>query len=226
VAEVIIPSAYRGALIKLAEYSDTQIDELCSLLEAHPAVVTSRQVARDVADKLKTINADEGYSLLEAVIFLFYFLASRAGSRDVLLKEVTTGITTSGDEKQPKLAPPAIPNFQKNLNRFLSLSKVVHTAQALAVATDSQRLYSESKILSDLRPVFGNEVTSPPLGIVILHSLKIQFAEDGSEKEFFVGLNSADLRELQACIARALDKEASLRQFIEQSKMTLFETSV
>lgn len=223
-AEFRVPSAFRSALNQLAEQRDDAIDELCGLLESNPEVLTSRHAALDQSSKLTKMGPDEGYKILEAIIPLMFFRASHPQPITVFLKDVTAALTT-GEKEDSKLQPSVVPKFQKNLGRILALSAFTLKAKALSVGSDCQRLFSEAKILSDMRPVFGDNVSEPPLGIVLLHSLKIEFAEDGEEKEFFVHLDSRDLKDLQACLTRALEKDAVLRKHVEQSKLKIFETS-
>ncbi len=222
-ADVFVPSEMRPALVQLAALGDDAISELCSLLEANPDVLTSRQAAFEHASKL-TKFGDEGFSAIDAVVPLLFLKASSGKSTADLVKEITARLVT-GDKQEATLSTAAVPNFKKNLGRILELSKLTNRAKALSLATDSQRLFSDAKIVSDVRPVFGEDVSKPPLGAVILHSLKIGFAEDGEEREFFVTMDSKDLRELQSWITRALSKDATLSQFIKHSNIEQFETS-
>ena len=222
-ADVYVPSEMRPALVQLAALGDDAISELCSLLEANPDVLTSRQAAFEHASKL-TKFGDEGFSAVDAVVPLLFLKASTGKSTAGLVNEITARLIT-GDKKEATLTPAAVPNFKRHLGRILELSSLTNRAKALSLATDCQRLFSDAKIVSDVRPVFGEDVSKPPLGAVILHSLKIGFAEDGEEREFFVTLDSKDLRELQSWITRALSKDATLSQFIRQSNIEQFETS-
>ena len=222
-ADVFVPSEMRPALVQLAALGDDAISEPCSLLEANPDVLTSRQAAFEHASKL-TKFGDEGFSAIDAVVPLLFLKASSGKSTGDLVKEITARLVT-GDKQEATLSAAAVPNFKKNLGRILELSKLTNRAKALSLATDSQRLFSDAKIVSDVRPVFGEDVSKPPLGAVILHSLKIGFAEDGEEREFFVTMDSKDLRELQSWITRALSKDATLSQFIKHSNIEQFETS-
>ena len=222
-AEFRVHPKLRPALIQLAEQSDEALAELSKLLESNPDVLTSRQAAFDHAAEL-TKFGDDAYSIVEAIVPLLYYKASSAKSTAEVLREIIPGLK-SGEKNEPKLPSASVPKLQKHLERILELSDLTLKAKALALATDYQRLFSDVKVLSDIRPVFGERVSDAPLGAVVIHSLRIGFAEDGEEREFFVTLDSKDLRELQAGISRALEKDATLRRFMEQSKLQLFETS-
>ncbi len=222
-ADVFVPSEMRPALVQLAGFGDDAISELCSLLESNPDVLTSRKAAFEHASKL-TKFGDDGFSAVDAVVPLLFLKASTGKSTADLVNEITASLIT-GDKEEATLSAAAVPNFKKHLGRILELSKLTTRAKALSLAADCQRLFSDAKIVSDVRPVFGEDVSKPPLGAVILHSLKIGFAEDGEEREFFVTMDSKDLRELQSWITRALSKDATLSQFIKQSNIEQFETS-
>src|SRR5712691_1845996 len=221
-ASIFVPSQMRSPLVQLAAQSDDAVSELCNMLESNPDVLITRQAALEQASKLTKL--DDAFPVVEAVINLLYYKASTGKSTSDLVKEITARLTT-GDKSESKLSSTAIPNFQKQLGRILELSGLTLKAKALSLAADCQRLFSDAKILSDIRPVFGDDVSVAPKGVVVLHTLKVGFAEDGEEREFFVTLDSQDLRELQTCVARALSKDVSLSQLVNQSNLQKFETS-
>lgn len=221
-AEFRVPQRVRSALIKLAEQSDEAIDELGALLESNPDMLTSRLAALEGSAKLTHVRTDDAFSIVEAVIPVLYFHASNPSA--TFVRDIVRALTT-GEKTDQKLDKKAGEPFKRNLTRILSRSGIVLKTKAVSVATDAQRLFSNARILTDLRPVFGEDVSEQALGTVILHSLKIGFAENGRENEFFVTLDSKDLRNLQGHIARALSKEASLKTFVEGTHLKLIDTS-
>jgi hypothetical protein len=222
--ELGVPTRFRPALISVSALSDDAVNELAQTLEAHPDVLTSRQAAVDHASKLQKMPVDEGLAILDAVVPLMFYMATNSRTTEQVLKELKVALTT-GDKSDVKLPRDSLERFQKNIVRFLELSSVALKAKALSIAADCQRLFSEAKVLSDLRPVFGSSVKSPPLGAVVTHTLRISYAENGEEKDFFVVLDAKDLTSVQECIARALDKNSSLLALIESSKLQVFDTS-
>jgi hypothetical protein len=111
------------------------------------------------------------------------------------------------------------------LSVLLDLSGVALKAKALSVATDCPRVFSTTKILSDVRPIFGDDPSKRPVGAVVLHNLRITYAENGEEQNFFVQLDTRDLKSLQENVNRALAKDSALRQFVQESRTQIFETS-
>jgi hypothetical protein len=222
-AEFRVPDRFRSALIQLSGFSDDVINELSSTLEANPDVLTSRHAAFENASKLTKLTAEEGFPVIEALVPILYVAAAGRRSTDEVVQEVVNALTT-GKKDEPKLTKSSIPEFKKNLSKVLSLAGLTLKAKALSIATENERLYSEAKILSDIRPIFGDKVSEAPLGAALLHSLRIAFAEDGQTKELFVTLDTRDLRELQECITRALEKDKTLRNLIGQANLKIFDS--
>lgn len=199
----------------IAGLQDPVVDELRALLEGTPQILFSREAASDHSAKL-SLPREDGQLLLEAVVSLIYFMGSHGKSAEEVVKEVSK--TTHGMSIDQA-------RFEKNLARILKGSGLVFAAKALSVATDCPRLFTEARVISDLRPIFGDTVAESPLGAVITHSLRITYAEEGDEKEFFVSLDSRDLTTLQDHIARALQKDKTLRALVANTKLKIYETS-
>jgi hypothetical protein len=77
--------------------------------------------------------------------------------------------------------------------------------------------------LSDIRPVFSEDIQSRPTGAVLVHSLKIEFMESGERKQFFVALDSSDLELMSEVLSRAKQKDLVLRKILADSDMQLLE---
>jgi hypothetical protein len=212
-----VPDWMRPGLEIIARLSDQDVAELRALLEKNPDVLFSRQAAAKHAGKLRQMPAQESQLLLETVVPLIYFMGAQGKSPQVLLQDIHEAVREMPADQYGR--------FSSNLSRILTDSSLVVAAKALSVATDCPRLFTESRIISDLRPIFGEQTSEPPSGAVITHTLRITYAEEGGEKEFFVYLDSRDLDELQGQIKRALDKDTTLRRLLQRTNLKVFETS-
>jgi len=78
-------------------------------------------------------------------------------------------------------------------------------------------LYCDAKILSDIRPVFGDDLSEGPISAVITHTLKLAYHEGGEHKEFFIVMDQQDLITLFEVIDRAHEKEQALTGLLQKS---------
>ena len=91
---------------------------------------------------------------------------------------------------------------------------------------DHENSFCDAKILTDLRPVFGASAEVQPEGIVVTHTLKLEYHDDrGAHRKFYVALNQDDLETLRNVLERA-DKKANslqaLSEFIPENHLFPF----
>ncbi|MEP7353629.1 MAG: hypothetical protein ABI824_10400 [Acidobacteriota bacterium] len=107
---------------------------------------------------------------------------------------------------------------------LLGIQSLKLWAKASNVQHQYGEIFADARIISDIRPVFEPEGTTP-MGAMVVHNLKMSSTDGRGElRERFFALDSADLDILQAVIQRAKDKTASLDQIIERSNLTYFHS--
>jgi hypothetical protein len=220
--EIRIQEQFRPAMFRLAAAESAAINELIQLLGKNPDFLNSRSKAQERTARLRKMNPNDGLAIIEAVIPLMYWRASSGASTGDMVSDVVTQLTTEG---KPRLKRQDVARFSKALTAILEIKSVTLTAKANAIAGDSPRMYTVSKVISDLRPVFGEDASAAPVGAVILHNLRITYGDGGREEQFFVDMDARDLRELEAQVQRALKKDTALRQFIADADLQLFDPS-
>lgn len=84
--------------------------------------------------------------------------------------------------------------------------------KALMLSNDVPRIFNESKIISDIRVIFGDEIESDKKFAVVSHQLKIDLIEDSREKSIHINMDIEDLKKLRNQIDRAFVKDALMKQ--------------
>lgn len=114
-------------------------------------------------------------------------------------------------------------SIKDRLRKALSLEGALPIgAKARDVLTENERFYLDSRIITEMRPVYGDP-SSKPQAAVILHTLKIVAYESFRNAEFFVTLDNRDLKQLRADIDRAIKKTGGLKSAIEEMEMHYLE---
>lgn len=105
--------------------------------------------------------------------------------------------------------------IRNSLAAILSLDKTVGViAKGFGVVSEFERLFESARVVTDLRPVFGDKVTDRPVALAVVHELRVKYyAADGS-KEFFVSLDSSNIKLLREAMERALQKEDTLKALV------------
>lgn len=148
--------------------------------------------------------------LAEAMVGVHYLRLSPFSDGE-LLEEVRRAWTHWG--KKGESAEILIANIQTLLN-----SSVLHASvKALSLIGDHDKLFISSRILTDIRPVFDDDVLNATLACLVTHTLKLSIRVDGRPQNIFVAADSEDLIQLRETIDRALDKGKTLADVIRSS---------
>jgi hypothetical protein len=215
-----IPDPARAPLAKLLALTP---ENRKRLVAAVCSVKPKLRIADWVSAVSEGFGADRGdiEDIVSTVVTLYRVRAMDPGqSVEDLVADLRSAAERSGDSSLAK--PEAWAAVASDVAALLSADDTLGvTAKALAVMTGVERNFLGSHVLTDLRPVFGSEIT-PAAGVVV-HYLAITFSQDGETREIVFGLDSNDLRTVNAVLERAMKKEASLRKFMEQTKLPIFE---
>jgi hypothetical protein len=201
-----VPARHIGALKYIASAEDDAFDQLLSALADEPA--SSRA---EVEDQVKGLlpNDDDvpGYRPLVGAIMALCVLR---GSEDA--SEFAAEIA-QGEELEFEDTERAI--FEPRLARVLGLEPLTNLAKAANLISESDKLYGEGRIITDIRPVFPpTDPSRRPSGALILHTLKIDYYKDEEFASGYFVLDDVDLQMLRKAVDRALEKSKSLRELL------------
>src|SRR5262249_13168735 len=101
------------------------------------------------------------------------------------------------------------------LSALLASEPISTNVKALQLQQDHERLLVRSHIVTDARPVFGASVRKAPVTMLITHTLKLSYYEEGRTREFYIALDSEDITGLKEALTRAEDKANSLAKTLE-----------
>ena len=114
--------------------------------------------------------------------------------------------------------------FAAFVERILDVNKDLGViAKANDVLTNHEHVYCTARMLTDIRPVFSSDAEQKPESFVLVHTLKITYHDDEEHKEFFVALDTADVRNLLEVIQRANTKTKTLETFFKESLLNYLE---
>jgi hypothetical protein len=129
-------------------------------------------------------------------------------------------VTTMRESGQPELRidDDKTGMVTERLAKLLAIESLnVVETKAQELKAEFEHTFCDSRIFTDLRPVFGGDVAKPPSVMLIVHSLKFGYHDSGENRhrEFHVALDSSDLAALKDVIARAEKKAATLKSQLE-----------
>ena len=210
-----IPQPYREPLATLAQLPE---DVASRLVEAIGALEAYSPVSR-IQKATETILGN-GASPGEKQLGL-PLLALRGQLRQATPDDIAERLSQSSDLD---LDPTSRANLRSRAAAILATPVYETTAVATDLQTQNGRNYQSARIVTDVRPIFQEDIDHPPTGAVLVETLQIQtWTRDGGSELIFVSMDETDLKQLKLTIDRALHKTETLKTFINEKGLSYFE---
>lgn len=187
---------------------ENKFNQFIKASKSSPIVSSADALISNLSKEIKIFPAEELEEVIKTVDSL-YHVREFSGVRhdrffNDLLEDLCDGINEAN-----------CTTIKANLQALLDIPVFKAIAKADRLQNDGDRIYCESKIISDIRPVFDADPKAKPIGAVVTHTLKIAFHGD-DHNEFRVVLDSEELTSLKENIERALQKDEALRKMISE----------
>jgi hypothetical protein len=131
---------------------------------------------------------------------------------DAVLGGVRSGLKTA----DPPWDGPAIERWRElepAFRRLISSKKIETTAKVLDLSYDYANLLQATRIVTDIRPVFDNDVTKID-GAVVSFTLRLSYDNSEGNHSLSIAMNQEDIKILKDQCDRALKKGALARDTI------------
>lgn len=216
-----IPESQRRGLARLLSLRNDEFEALRDALREAPSnLLPPRLIGR--IKGLPSLNRAEMEDLL-AVLFSLAATQERNGLDSGTLAEQV--VRAAVVEKLPGLKQQDSTGTAERLASLFEVGRLGVAAKAMDLLSDRNQLYAESRILTDLRPIFTGSATTAPRGAAIMHTLRIDTYVPEGRREHFFSLDMEDIRDLRRHIERAIQKEDELRRLLQDKVAIIDSTS-
>lgn len=199
-AEFMIPKALKPGFKELLNLGDDDFNKVIELLDETSVGIGPNSFQDFFLEKT---NHKFENSVLPQALFSFGSLLLRNTENE--FSELARKLAASYDSEINK------EDFEKLCSRLeIIFSKSInlkHTVKALELLGENDHVYSYSRIISDIRTIFNDDIENQNRRAVVIHNIRFDYKHNGQSKEFYISLDNADLNKLKRNIERALDKE-------------------
>lgn len=214
-----IPKPYEIGLVKIFNLSEGAIYSLTVALADVKPTLKSKALAASIAAKVQGITPQDIESLIDTLASLSLARMSMEMSISEFAENIVEAIEES-EIKPQNLNEDTRSSFKSKLESLLNIGVIRIAAKADEVLHQHEHALSRVRIFTDIRPVFGDEPKAAPEAIVIVHSLKLTYIQEGDLKDFFVAMDASDIKMLRDALDRAEQKAESLKAILSQSNLS------
>ncbi len=188
--------------------------------DAFAAALVELEHSPDSGPSIPGISPDDAAQLKNAVDSMYTVRAFSDVGVDEFVSDVCDALREIGE-----LAPADERSFRERLTRVLSIDALSVAAKAVLLQNEHEHDYCSARILTDARPVFGENPADPPAAVIITHTLKLSYHQGagGRLQEIYLAIGSSDIHELRSVLDRAEKKAESLRAVLEASRVRLID---
>lgn len=169
----------------------------------------SRQLSKDVSIPV---------SRMKMLLSMFVNMYAARLAQELSAEQFAQQICDFAAASSTPTLKPADGNWEPIRQFIAALLNLTNTlgviAKAAILLTESERLFGDGRIITEIRPVFADNLDDRPSAAIIVHTLRIQYSDAEGSKEFYVALKSIDVQKLKKTTERALTKEQNLRRVV------------
>ena len=165
-----IPDEYAPGLAQLIALPDQAIRELTSALAESQAFVDIKDASVGtslISAKVPSVPVKDLRRIMAALLSLYSVRASFDVSAEEFLEDLVRAIKRS---RRPELTlddPDLDRAFRHRLRELLALSGLTTASKAIVLQHEHEHTLCTARIFTDARPVYGEDVTTPPNAIAV-----------------------------------------------------------
>ncbi|WP_017662606.1 hypothetical protein [Baaleninema simplex] len=203
---IAIPDKYKPGLIQIGSISTSEMDSLVSALNSiGERSLDLGAIAREVFEKAASgLSERVVLDIISSLFSLKAFIEYGGYDIEEILVDLTLNLELEENQKEV---------FKDRIQEFLEIPEISFFLKANLLTQEYEKIYSSSRILTDIRPVFEKDDFK---SVIVVHSLRIQYSSQEGSKEFFVALDGSDLQELQEQIQRASKKSRLIEDKLKE----------
>ncbi len=213
-----IPPEHQSGLVKLALLSGQVAVQLHTVMSAAAQKAGGGSVSAEHLGPISGLSRADLEKIVDAVVGLNFARVYSDADIEDFAKDVSESLQAAAPSGFPTTKD-SIDQFRKRIEEFLSIDGITRSAKTEILRYAHERSVHSLRILTDIRPVFGDDVEKPPEAVVIMHTLKMAYHRAGRLDEAFFGMDESDLRHLKEAAVRAELKAKSIRTALAKARL-------
>jgi hypothetical protein len=204
-----IPEEFKSGFTTLIKLNDSQFDQLKDVLRSTKSGELDAALSQDLVASLG-LKPMDALTLGVTIISVYRLLFQTTGS----VAEVSLGLEAAFRSTASPASEQIGARLRSRLSELLSLhSNLFYTIKSLALFDESDAVFVDCRVISDIRLAFDNRAVSDgyKTGMVV-HNFKLGYRQNGELLHLIVSCHGNDLEQLRAAIDRALEKEKAIRE--------------
>ncbi|MCW3106505.1 MAG: hypothetical protein JWQ09_1011 [Segetibacter sp.] len=210
-AQIYIPEDVFPGFIEIAKLPEAKAKQFASFLGNVTIGINFENFLSEIDDYLFfELKIKSSKRIVETIISFGDLIEKEDFNAEITATALAESFK---DLSKEDLNPKEFKSLKSNLFLILSNSQNLKlTLKALELAHESENVFRESKIITDIRLIFNENLNDKDRNSIILHRLHISFRKNKRPDDIYMTMDLNDLHDLREIIDRAIKKEEVIRE--------------
>ncbi|MFY9951431.1 MAG: hypothetical protein WAK27_22210 [Candidatus Sulfotelmatobacter sp.] len=209
-ATIKIPDRYKPGLAVLAALPEEVFNQVIATLDTTPSAPRGqKELTAWLSSEAKSVTPTDLRKLVDTLASLYRLRVKSNVTSEVLATDVADAAS-----KDARLGTSA-DIVRSRLTQLLAINALnLVDAKARELQLEAEHSFCDARMITDIRPVFGSNVSDSPEAMIIVHTLKLGYHDSASQthKEMYVALDEDDIVTLTTLLKRTQDKTKALKK--------------
>jgi len=199
-----IPIAFISGFELISKLDIKIIESISNIIQKSEFGATPKQLSEKIYSEVKDVSDVDAQNVLTTLFSLINLKDEADSSDDDFVQDVINSyaIQKEGTSEEEKI------NLRANLTKLLEIgNSISSTIKAHRLLGEHEKILVGSRILTDVRMVFDDNIDSDIEYATIIHKLRLSYIENGETKNIFFALDINDLKHIKNSADRAIEKE-------------------
>lgn len=189
-------------------------------LDAFSVAIIELERSPDSTPPMPGVSPEEAKDFKKAIDTMYTVRSYAEVSVDEFVSDVCNAL-----REDSELTPAEEPAFRERLVRVMHIDALSVAAKAVLLQNEHEHDFCDARVLTDARPVYGDDPSTPPAAMIINHILKLEYHQGaaGRLQEIYLSMGSQDIKKLKVVLDRAEKKATSLRAALELTKLRFID---
>lgn len=217
-----VPKSQEEALAALVNLSAEDAASLESALSGASHALSIRALSDEVA-KASGLSNDFAYRSLRLLSMLYSMMdrADDTSAAFLLDLERAAKATTRDELKSPNRS---WDDARQLIGKLLSFPSLSITAKSIDLISENDQVFCDVRVVSDLRPLFLDDVEHEADAFILLHKLRITYHQGNRLEATDITLDARDVESVIAALKRAEDKGKKLQGLSSKIETPILRT--
>ncbi len=222
-ASLRVPKKHYGGMEKFLLLPESDFQHVFNALHDAPIVLDVRKLISEAFLGVENVADADALSITEAILSLTLAKATADTASSEYANDLMQAIRES--ELAYLLEQVGSESAKARLEALFGIASLSIGSKANSIMYEYENVYYRSRVLTDVRPVFGADSDSVDINAaLIIHNLRVHYHIGGEHKDFFVALDTKDLQQLIDVLERAKVKAAKLKAMLAASETPCVES--